>query len=216
VLDNPDIFRKVERPPVLAGLTIADPPERWAALGFELDDECCEVGGVTLRLGVAGAGITSWSLRNIAAVTDIDGLPTASEPPPPKPNHVAHPNGATGIDHVVVLTPDFDRSVSALAAVGLELRRIRDAGGFRQGFRRIGPAILELVEAHQAPPGPAQFWGLVVTVADLHALGERLGDRLGEPHQAVQSERQIATLRRTAGLTPKVAFMTPGAADRRR
>ena len=33
----------------------------------------------------------------------------------------------------------------------MPLRRIRDAGGFRQGFRRLGPAILELVEALGAP-----------------------------------------------------------------
>ena len=91
----------------------------------------------------------------------------------------------------------------------MELRRVRDAGGFRQGFRRLGPAILELVEVPKAPPGPATFWGLVVIVSDLIALAERLGERLGPIRPAVQPGRRIATLRPSAGLTEAVAFMDP-------
>jgi hypothetical protein len=92
----------------------------------------------------------------------------------------------------------------------MPLRRIRDAGGFRQGFRRLGPAILELVEATDADPaGPARFWGFVVIVADLQALKERLGERLSDPKPAVQPGRHIATLRKTAGLGQPVAFMDP-------
>jgi hypothetical protein len=91
----------------------------------------------------------------------------------------------------------------------MPLRRLRDAGGFRQGFRRLGPAILELVEIPGAPPGPAHFWGLVVTVADLDALAGRLGPLLSEIRAAVQPGRRIAGLSRDAGLSPRVAFMDP-------
>ncbi len=63
------------------------------------------------------------------------------------PVYSDHPNGATGIDHVVALTPDFDTTAAELERAGLPLRRIRDGGGFRQGFRRLGGPILELVEA---------------------------------------------------------------------
>jgi hypothetical protein len=114
-----------------------------------------------------------------------------------------------GIDHVVVTTPEFDRTAAALSEVGMELRRVRDAGTFRQGFRRLGPAILELVEVPAAPPGPARFWGLVVIVEDLAALAERLGTQLGEVRPAVQPGRHIATLAPSAGLGPNVAFMDP-------
>jgi hypothetical protein len=89
------------------------------------------------------------------------------------------------------------------------LRRIRDAGGFRQGFRRLGPAILELVETVDAPAGPARFWGLTLIASDLDALAERLGDRLRPIKDAVQPGRRIATLDRSAGLRTNVAFMTP-------
>lgn len=114
------------------------------------------------------------------------------------------------MDHLVVLTPDFDRTAQELTRAGMPLRRIREAGpNVRQGFRRLGPAILELVEAPQPEPGPAGFWGLVVVVSDLDALVARLGDRVGAVKPAVQPGRQIVTLRSSAGLSEAVAFMSP-------
>ena len=190
----------------LAELEIADPPERWAALGFDVGEGRVNLGGITVRLGAEGEGITAWAIDGLDA-DEIDGLATV--PAPPAPGSVAHPNGAIGIDHVVILTPDFDRTAAALERTGLALRRVRDAGGFRQGFRRIGAAILELVEAAGAPPGPSRFWGLVVIVPDLDALQQRLGDRLGTIRPAVQPGRRIVTLRDSAGLSTRLAFMDP-------
>ncbi len=195
--------------PELAELHIADPPERWQALGFAVQDAAIGLGGVTIRLGAHGHGITAWALRGIAATGDIDGLPTTAAMATASPPPAMHPNGATAIDHVVIASPDFDRTAAALDHAGLPLRRTRNAGTFRQGFRRLGPAILELVEDNRGRRGPARFWGLVVTVEDLDALAQRLRQHLGPVKPAVQQGRRIATLRETAGLTPKVAFMTP-------
>jgi hypothetical protein len=133
---------------------------------------------------------------------------------PPRP-FAPHPNAATGIDHFVVVTPDFDRTTAALEVAGMPLKRIRqvgepdDAAGFRQGFRRLGPAILELVEAKQMPAGPARFWGVTLIAGDLDALEERLGGLLRPAKDAVQPGRRIATLDRAAGLRTNVAFMSP-------
>jgi hypothetical protein len=197
--------------PELAGLQIADAPELWAALGFTVSDGRLLLGGIELRLGAEGHGITGWTLRH-AAVLDLDGLATTATSAPPGPPSV-HPNGAVGIDHVVVTTPDFDRTAAALDGAGLPLRRIRDVGSYRQGFRRLGPAILELVEARPAPPkspaGPARFWGLVVVVPDLPVLRERLSPHLSEIRDAVQPGRHIAALGAGAGLSPRLAFMDP-------
>jgi hypothetical protein len=166
------------------------------------------LGGVELWLDATGRGVTGWTLRRITLHHDIDGLPTGTttEPPPPR---IGHPNGAMDLDHVVVTTPDFDRTASALDEAGIPLKRVRDAGGFRQGFRRLGPAILEIVEAPTMPAGPARFWGLVVTVADLVGVRARLAPHVGEIRDAVQPGRQIATLSEGAGLSPRVAFMDP-------
>jgi hypothetical protein len=215
----------VTQRPELIGLTIADPPERWEALGFGVVDRAFDLGGVTVTLGASGRGITSWSLTNVQAPATIDGLETVS--PPVRAATVAHPNGAIEIDHLAIMTPDFSRTAAELERVGIPLSRVRhpfragdpsegepgDPRTFRQGFRRIGAAILELVEAKQAPPGPARFFGLVVTVADVEALAQRLGEQLSTPHDAVQNGRRIATLRRSAGLGTAVAFMTPEPGD---
>jgi hypothetical protein len=149
-----------------------------------------------------------WTLRHVAAATTIDGLATRTTAASPPPS-VTHPNRAVAVDHVVVTTPDFDRTAQALTSAGMSLRRIREAGSFRQGFRRLGPAILELVEARGAPPGPAAFWGLVVVVEDLEALSHRVSPHLGQIRPAVQPGRRIATLADSAGISPRIAFMDP-------
>ena len=87
-------------------LTIADPPERWAALGFDVDAGNLDVGGVRIRLGEPGRGITSWSLRKVSVLGTLDGLPTPVPTVLRPPPFATHPNGATGLDHVVVITPD--------------------------------------------------------------------------------------------------------------
>lgn len=208
--------------PELAALQIADRPAVWSALGFAVDDDgIAHLGGVEIWLDSAGRGITGWTIRHrphSARHGDIDGLPTGvtSETATDAPAATPHPNGALGIDQVVVTTPDFDRTAAALNAAGIPLRRIRDAGGFRQGFRRLGPAILELVETPsppRSPPAPtpaaARFWGLVVIVPDLDRLHARLAPHVGEVRPAVQPGRRIAALGESAGLSTRVALMDP-------
>jgi hypothetical protein len=193
----------------LAALQVADTPEAWSALGFSVSpDGVVALGGVELWLDAAGRGITGWTLRRITLNHDVDGLPTGTTTDPPAPQS-GHPNGALGLDHVVVTTPDFDRTARALEDAGIALRRVRQAGEIRQGFRRLGPAILEIVEAPKLPPGPARFWGLVVIVADLVGIRARLAPHVSEIRDAVQSGRQIATLSAGAGLSPRIAFMDP-------
>ena len=202
------------RAPELAELAITDAPERWAALGFTVDEEDnLDLGGVRVRLGSSnggGTGIVSWSLRGVNAMGSIDGLaspvPRVLRPPP----FATHPNGATGLDHVVIFTPDFNRTADALKRAGMPLKRTREApGGVRQGFRRLGPAIVEIVTSPEIAGPDAYFWGLVVVVISLDELAERLGDHLGEIRPAVQPGRRIASLRKSAGLSPRVAFMSP-------
>jgi hypothetical protein len=201
--------------PELVALEIADAPERWEALGFNVSsDRVIELDGVQLRLGADGEGIVAWTLRGIDETSSIDGLPTRvidesvgrEEGERPAAVDHGHANGAIAVDHVVVLTSDFDHTADAVAAAGMPLRRLAERNGARQGFRRLGPAIMEIVQASE---GPTRFWGLVVIVSDLDALADRLGDLLRETRPAVQPGRRIAPLRSKAGLGPAVAFMDP-------
>ena len=201
-------------------LTVADAPAAWRDCGFEVAGEECVVGEVHMRfVAPAGArGIVGWSLRGVAS-TDLDGLPTVVGERPPPQGAPEHPNGITAIDHVVAISSDLDRTVRALEAAGLDLRRIREeptpAGAPRQAFFRVGAPILEVVqepaEATEKAGGdrPAFFWGLALVSPDLERTAAFLGDRVGEARDAVQPGRRILTLRRGAGLSVPVALMTP-------
>ena len=200
----------VPREPELAELVIADPPEPWSELGFDVDEHGnMDIGGVRVRLGGEGTGITAWSLLRVNAMGSIDGLPTpvprVLRPPPFK----THPNGATGIDHVVILSSSLDRTAAALARAGVELKRVHESERGRMGFRRLGPAILEVVQRDDLESDEARFWGLAVVVISLEQLAERLGERLGPIKQATQPGRRIAMLSRGAGISVPLAFMSP-------
>jgi hypothetical protein len=192
--------------PELDELVLGDPPDAWEALGFTVENGVAVVGGVRIRLTGSGGGIASWSLRRIGAGADLDGLPTSMSEASPAPP-VVHALGVTAVDHVVALTPDFERTVGKLRTAGLDYRSSRDAGnGFRQAFFVVGPCLLELGGPAE---GDVHFWGLTLIVEDLDAAAERLGERLGRVKDAVQPGRRIATLRREAGLGVPVALMTP-------
>jgi catechol 2,3-dioxygenase-like lactoylglutathione lyase family enzyme len=213
----------------LEELTIADAPEAWRECGFEVAGEECVVGEVRIRFapGEGEGGIVGWSLRG-AESTDLDGLPTSrsesrtqlSPDTGDRCVQVTHSNGVTGLDHVVAISSDLDRTVAALEAAGLDLRRIREeptsAGAPRQAFFRVGAPILEVV---QEPPEatargggdrPAFFWGLAFLAPDLDRTVASLGeDRVSEARPAVQPGRRIATLRRSAGLSVPIALISP-------
>lgn len=211
-------------------LRVADAPEAWRALGFEFDGDVCIVGEVRIRLlgRDAGRGLVGWSLREVEG-TELDGLPTErTERPAPAPAPApadetpAHPNGITGLDHVVAITPALERTVGALEAAGLDLRRVREeptpAGAPRQAFFRLGAVILEVVqeppeaiERGGGPDRPAFFWGLAFTAPEIEATVAAIGESASEVRDAVQPGRRIATLRRSAGLGLPVALITPPA-----
>lgn len=201
-------------------LVVADAADAWRACGFAVDSDVCVIGEVRIRFAPEEGrrGLSGWSLRGIGS-TELDGL-TATRSEQPLPGVApAHPNGVTALDHVVAISSDLDRTVAALEAAGLDLRRIREeptpAGAPRQAFFRLGQAILEVVqepaEATERSGGdrPAFFWGLAFIAPDLDATVAFLGDRAGEARDAVQPGRRIATLRREAGLSLPVALMTP-------
>lgn len=206
--------------PAIVEIEIADPPEAWARLGFDVVDGSCRVGEVLLRLGEreGASGLTSWSLHGVST-TCLDGLPTRVAAEPPREEAGRHPNGTVALDHVVAFTPALERTTETLRAAGLDLRRIREGptpgGAMRQAFFRLGKVVLEVIEHPPGTPAsadlsaPARLWGLAFLVDDIDECAERLGADLGGPRAAIQPGRQIAPVRRSAGLSVPVAFITP-------
>jgi hypothetical protein len=220
---DPDRFSD----PRVEWLTVEGGADVWRSLGLTVtDDGLIPLVGASIRIvppsdDAGGGGIVGWALSGVprpssgaggdGAPYEVDGLAT-SVVDAATPTYAAHPIGASGLDHVVVLTADLERTSAAIAeATGCELRRIREVGSMRQGFHRIGRGglIVELVERPELPDGPAGFWGLVLIVEDLDAACELIGaDRISPPKDAVQPGRRIATVRTEVGLGLPVALMT--------
>ena len=198
--------------PVLTEIRLAADPASWTAAGFSVSGERCVVGGVALDFVAGEGGIVDWALTGVRAA-GIDGLPTRLGGEPGA-DGTEHANRVMEIDHLVVATPNLERTIAAFEDQGVELRRIREGetgmGAYRQAFFRLGRPILEVVEAPDlAETEPARFWGITFTTADIDAAAEVMSDKLGGVKDAVQPGRRIATVQKEAGLGLPVALITP-------
>lgn len=202
--------------PALVELTVADAPEVWRALGFAVDsDGVCTIGGVRLVATgpESGAGLTGWALRSAVRLPPaIDGIPTVTLPAEAAiADGAPHPNGALALDHVVVSTPDLPRTLAALTAAGLEVRRVREASSeLHQAFLWAGDVLVEVA----GPPvatgtDPASLWGLVVVAPDLDRFAELPGAVFGDPRPAVQPGRRIVPATVASGTSTRLAVLTP-------
>jgi Glyoxalase/Bleomycin resistance protein/Dioxygenase superfamily len=202
----------------LLELQIGDDPDAWRSAGFGVDDDGrVRIGQVVITLtGADGKrGIRAWAFRGVEATPDgIDGLPTVSGGEIDGAT-ATNPNGCVAIDHVVVLSPDSDRTVEAFVAQGFEARRERETDQYgvpmRQTFFLAGEVIIELIAPiDSGGDGPAKFFGLAYTVGDVDATAALLVDHIGDVKEAVQPGRRITTLRhKPLGLSVATAFMSP-------
>ncbi len=234
------LFRYGHAMPRLLALTVSDAPGTWAGLGFTLDAIAVRIGGTAIVCSdsVATAangsrGITDWMLSAddgplperidgllTGSVTLGDGSPTEAISAP------RHVNGVESIDHLVVMTPNVDRTVAVLEDLDIECRRRRDAAAYgntamRQAFFWLGKpdgdpferVLLEVVGPAEVNPAkandPATFFGLALTCRDLDETAAFFGDLMKPPVDAVQSGRRIATLSSRAGCHVAIAFMSP-------
>ena len=197
-------------------LVIGGAPTGWEAIGIHFSKEHrCLLADVSLRIdSTLTPGLHAWSISEIdASTTQIDGITTslATNAPTPQvtPSSGFRPH-VVGVDHVVINTPNLQRTSDALAQLtGAPLKRTRDAGnGVTQGFHKLGSVVVELVTMPSMPEGPASLWGFVLNVQDLDSIAAHLGpDVLSPPKPAVQPGRRIATFRSAAALGVPVALM---------
>jgi hypothetical protein len=198
----------------VAALRIGGEPVQWRELGFQVDGGgSVAVGAVRLEVlpSAERGAIVSWALDGSEVPESVDGLPTnAGER---DGTEASHPNRVVAIDHVVVFTPSLERTTEALAAIGIDRRRVREAGGgVRQGFFLVGDLLLEVIDGTGlSDDEPARFWGITMVVSDIDAAAALLGERLGRIKDAVQPGRRIATVRPEASDGLPLALITPRA-----
>jgi hypothetical protein len=201
----------------LTGLVVGDAPGSWAALGLPVVGDRCTVGGVTIHLVGDGGprGILGWEF-DPPLDAEVDGLPNATDVA--GGTDLATRAASTGrgyavvaVDHLVVATPDVERTTEALTAVLGDPRRTVDAArgdvGTRYRFWLLGTCVLELIgPVDPSGDGPAHPVGLAFTAPDLGVFAEVAGD----PRPAVQPDRTIATLRtRDHHVSVPLAVLTP-------
>ena len=110
--------------PLLTGLDVSGTPDTWRAAGFAVDDDGgIRIGHVRLQTECGTKGMAGWSFAGLSIAGDIDGLRDRGSYDDPPIEQGEHPNGATLIDHVVVVSGDgrgarparWKQSVSMLA-----------------------------------------------------------------------------------------------------
>merc|ERR1712216_205386 len=110
------------RKPIPVEVVVGDSPAAWRNLGFRVEpDGTVRFGEILLRLvGGPRRGLLAWSLSEYQAIdgtTQLDGIPTEAtaqwqlQGPPSAP----HPNGITGLDCLVIRTPDWKRTVEVFS-----------------------------------------------------------------------------------------------------
>lgn len=202
-------------------LQVGDDASAWAAAGFAVEDDTCRIGTVAVRFtGSAGPrGVRSWSLAGVDGAplerfVNAEGVATQAARASTDAEGKVHPLGVTRIDHLVLMTPNIARTTSSLEALGLDVRRVRDAelagSPVRQVFFRLGEVILEVIGAPAGDgEGPATFWGLTHTVRDIDGAAASLGERCGRVKDAVQPGRRITTVRtRELGISVATALIS--------
>ena len=216
----------MSKPPnQLLQLTVSGESDAWRSVGFELSKstdgrELCRVGEVQILFeeNLLQNGI--WRATTQDVHGEIDSLEfgeAAVSLSSDKDNLVpsTHPNGVSRIDHLVVTTPDCDRTTAALEANGILVRRVRTFGvagsEIRQTFFWLGDVILELVGPETIESeGPALFWGLAFISENIHKTVDYLGDACTPLKPAIQPGRKITTIKtRDVGIHSSLAVMSP-------
>ena len=107
-------------------------------------------------------------------------------------------DGVTGLDHIVIRTPDAERAAALYGArLGLDMRLDREVRGAKLMFFRCGDAIVEIV--HDATlTGADRLWGISWRVADADAARARLaaaGVDVSEVRTGMKPGTRVFTVR---------------------
>lgn len=127
------------------GLLVADEPAAWRAAGFAVDDQdYVRLGEIKIKLTgrsqCSSGGITGWSWAHLdRSVHQIQGIPTTISSVPAAAVGT-HPNGALTVDHIVLISPDWQLAVKELKELGLQ--PLRQTNRVRSGVTQVPLSLL--------------------------------------------------------------------------
>lgn len=193
----------------------ADMELAFTELGFDISPEgIVQVGDVQIVAESAAAGplgLTSWTFlgpRDEKLRLDVrTAPPTFLVTTRPEPVPGSHPNGVSGIDHVVLMVPALETAIAGLEEhVDAKLRRRGEIRGFAAAFMRAGGTVLEIIgmTSLDAP----HIWGIAFAVDDIEkcvACIREKGGEVGHIQPALQGG-QIASSPPTAAFGTNIAF----------
>lgn len=89
--------------------------------------------------------------------------------------HARESGDVSGLDHIVIRTPDAERAAALYGArLGLDMRLDREVVGRRLMFFRCGDAIVEIIHDDTITDGRDKLWGISWRVSNAEAARERL------------------------------------------
>ncbi len=144
-------------------------------------------------------------------------LVESAEPPVVRMSGTAN---VSGLDHVVVRTPDADRALAHYGArLGLDLRleRSNEQWGSRLFFFRCGDLVVEVAApfASSSEDGPDAFGGLAWRLRDAAATHARLaaaGFELSELRTGRKAGSQVFTVKSRTASVPTLMIASGGGA----
>ena len=142
--------------PRVTALIVPGGPDAWEWAGFACVEAGFGAGDVEVRFEPAVDRGLIW-LEGPAQGRHpgADGAGAAARPGPvARELPVRHPNGVTGVDHIVVATPDPERTRAALEDEGLECRYTSTSVGGKRAVQQLAVAIATQVEKDPTKPVP--------------------------------------------------------------
>jgi catechol 2,3-dioxygenase-like lactoylglutathione lyase family enzyme len=119
-------------------------------------------------------------------------------------------NGVTGLDHIVIRTPDAERAAALYGArLGLDMRLDRIVVGRRLMFFRCGDAIVEIM--HDPREQKDLLFGLSWRVADADEANQRLasaGIDVSQVRQGMKPGTRVFTVRNAVCGVPTLMIET--------
>ncbi len=166
--------------------------------------------GATRRWAVASLAPKATHGVNLFLVEQAPG----AQPWPPAPVTVDEGSSVSGLDHVVIRTPNPDRAAALYGArMGLDMRldRSNPDWGTRLMFFRVGDLVVEIAHDLKAGvgDGPDSPWGLSWRVANVEAAHHRMAGQkieVSEIRKGRKPGTRVFTVKSVPGGAPTLVI----------